>query len=280
MTGRHGFFPGMLLALFGGVPILFPHDVFSAFEYSIRETYRNRALASCLLPSNGNTWIATGTGNGRTSGREYTVVLSGGNLYGMTELFPLGFACIFPVKRSKWYVGCGHFGYHLYREFQCLTGFTVSYPPPFVSTVLVEGGLVRYARYGSGSSFAISSEIVFFPGERTGIALSVENLNLPFYPSGAVRRNTRISGGISLRTAGDIHFFLTWVRERYHEDSIRFAFELDLNRYVTFRAGNSTNPENVYGGFGIGKGHHHLDLYWSFHPLLGPSTGITYSFDR
>ena len=212
--------------------------------------------------------------------RGYTFSASLGNLYGIPELMPVAVQLTTPAGKGRWGMGFGHLGFELCREYRLWSGLTLQRPNPFTSTVVVEADMMAIRGYPLEGTLRCRTEISCLASEWVGFYLAVSGIDMPFLHSRCGDGDVEVVSGIALRAVEGLTLFLSWALGEYPGSSLRMAVEGKLSPTFTFRTGTTTNPEEVRGGFAFHRNSITIDTFWSYHPLLGPSTGLTVTFGQ
>ncbi|MDH4070344.1 MAG: hypothetical protein OEV30_07960 [Ignavibacteria bacterium] len=208
------------------------------------------------------------------SGRSAAAVFSPGR-FGLTELSSGSVIYIEPTPVVATAILGTVFGFELYRETTLSLAFGRDLTQGFHASVIVHYYHLSISGYGAGSTIGISAGafLRLLPDLTTGFAL--RNLNRPFLGD---RLPTEFRIGAAYEPAGGFTIAVDLSKDPRFPFDCHVGVQYRLLPEIDLRAGGSTDPSTVSGGFAARIGSFALDYGVNAHPALGLSHLVAVSF--
>lgn len=96
------------------------------------------------------------------------------------------------------------------------------------------------------------------------------------------RMNASVSAGASFIASEQVTLFGEVEKQMAYKPSIKGGIDYTIMKFLSIRAGATSNPTRLSFGFGLGFGNFKIDVAGKYHQILGfsPSTGIVYTFNQ
>jgi hypothetical protein len=198
------------------------------------------------------------------------------NRLGLKELNAALFVLAIPTHSGTFGFCGSSFGYSLYEENKCGLSYakkagshlSAGIQLDYLGTSIGQG-------YGSKNNVAteVGLKALLLKGLSLGIHLYNPNRAVLVYSSNE-RMATVLRMGLQYEVSSKILLAFETEKNNWHAGTFKAGFEYKPTATLSLRAGVTAKPSSFRAGAGIHLSHLQIDLFSSWHPILGYSEGV------
>lgn len=198
--------------------------------------------------------------------------------FGISELSFQTLSAGFPFFKGGIGLTVQSFGARHYHEQQIGLNWATRVERRFTLGLRLRAGRIQIARYGSTLAWIVDWGILFRPAPKFQLGASLSNLLQARIGSGRELLPQTLRLGLQFSVLEPVLLSMDLIKDTRFPVRTVGGVEIRVLPTVCFRAGFSSRPDYLCGGFGIRFQSWHLDYGYAIHPVLGGTHHITLLF--
>lgn len=189
--------------------------------------------------------------------------------FGLKELANAFGAYHEPTLIGSFSLGFSTYGFKLYRKNQFVLGYANQIYDKVYAGISLNYHMLSIERYGEANAFSINVSALALVQHNLRIGFSFDNITRSSIADEVSQLPVILSTGVSYDPLENIAVNFSIIKDLDRDESYNFGIEYFIIRFVTLRAGVSTEPTSFSAGLGINYSLFELDYATFNHQDLG-----------
>ncbi|HYK77890.1 MAG TPA: hypothetical protein VEV16_13005 [Daejeonella sp.] len=185
-----------------------------------------------------------------------------------------------PYQKGTWGLSFQRYGFSVYSEQQSGLSYARKFGDKLFAALTFNYHQLKISGYGSAQTFSVSAGMQYQPVENLWMGAHIANPGRSGYKQKVEALiPVKIEFGTAYRFSDKVLVAGSWTKELNSNTDAKTGLEYKPIIWLDLRGGISVNPFKQYAGFGLNAQKFRFDAAASFHPYLGYSPQIAFSYE-